>query len=93
MPPASAGASVSVDIILPINPRPRKKQETAAQHQKVFWCVFLYRVPTNGAEPHNVRWTNTYVSLAENLSSYVLYMLVLAEHPFTCVYFIEMFLH
>ena len=34
--------------------------------------IFLYGVPTNTAQLHNVRWTNTCVSLAKNLSSCVL---------------------
>lgn len=29
-----------------------------------FWCVSFYEVPTNGNQLHNVRWTNTCVSLA-----------------------------
>ena len=39
---------------------------------KVFWCISLYGVQTNGAQLHNVRQTNTYVSFTKNPSSSVL---------------------
>jgi hypothetical protein len=39
---------------------------------RFFWCVSLYGVPTNGAQLHNVRWTDTCMSLAKNPSSSVL---------------------
>jgi hypothetical protein len=34
-----------------------------------FWCISLYGVPTNAAQLHNVRWTNTCTLLAKYLSS------------------------
>ena len=39
---ASACASVSADITLPISPSPRKRQETAAHQQKVLVSFFLW---------------------------------------------------
>ena len=39
---------------------------------EAFWCVSLYGDPTNAAQLHNVRRTNTRVSLAENPSPPVL---------------------
>ena len=60
----SACGSVSADITLPISPSPRKQQETAAHHQKDFWCISLCGVPTNATQLCNVRWTNTCMLLA-----------------------------
>jgi hypothetical protein len=37
-----------------------------------FWSISLYGVPTNAAQLHNIRQTNTRVSLAKNPSSSVL---------------------
>ena len=78
-----------------ISPSPRKRQATAA-HQHTFLvsfslCISLYGVPTNAAQLHNVRWTNTCVLLAKNPSSFC--VLALAKHPLSCVCFSEMFLH
>jgi hypothetical protein len=70
--PASAGASVSADITLPIRPSLWKCQETAAHHKKFSWCVSLYGVPTNIAQLCNVRQSNTCMLLAKNPSSCVL---------------------
>ena len=64
--------------------------------QKVFclfvWWVSLYGVPTNAAQLHNVRWTNTCVSLAKNLYM-SFHVFALAKHPFTCVHFRKTLLH
>jgi hypothetical protein len=83
----SVYASVSADITLPISLNLGKQQEATAHHQKIFWCVSLYGVLTNGAQLHNVRQTNTCVSLAKNPLSCSLYVLALTEHPFICVCF------
>ena len=53
----------------------------------------VHRVPTNAAQLHNARGTNTCASLAKNPSSCILHMLALAEHPLSCVCFSETFLH
>ena len=64
--------------------------------QKVFclfvWWVSLYGVPTDAAQLHNVRWTNTCVSLAKNLYM-SFHVFALAKHPFTCVHFRKTLLH
>jgi hypothetical protein len=65
---ASEHKLVSVDITLPISLSLRKWQETAAHHQKFFWCVSLYGVPTYAAQLCHVRW----MLLAKNPSSRVL---------------------
>ena len=39
---------------------------------EVFWCISLYGGPTNAAQLHSVRQTNTCLSLAKNPSSSVL---------------------
>jgi hypothetical protein len=53
--------------------------------------ISLYGVLTNAAQLCKIRLTNLCMWLAKNPSSCVLYMLALAEHPFTCVCFSEMF--
>ena len=63
---------VFTDITLSISPSLRKQQEMLAHHQKFFWCVSLYGVPTHVTQLHSVRQTNTCVSLVKNPSSYVL---------------------
>jgi hypothetical protein len=66
--------TVSADITLPVGPSSRKGQEL--QHTTtsvlVCWCVSLYGVPTNAAQPHYERRTNTCALLAKNPSSRVL---------------------
>ena len=63
-------ASVSADITLPIRSSPWKWQETVAYHQKFFGAILsLYRVLTSVTQLCNVRWTNTCLLLAKNLSS------------------------
>jgi hypothetical protein len=69
---ASACASVSADITLPISLSPWKQQEAETYHQKLFDTISLSRVPTNAAHLHNVRWTNTFALLAKNVPSHVL---------------------
>ena len=57
--------SVSPDITLPISLSLRKQEETTAHHKKVFLCVSHYRILKHEAQLHNVRWTNTCLSLVE----------------------------
>jgi hypothetical protein len=57
-----------------------------------FWCVSLYVVPTNTAQLHNVRRTNTCM-LTKNLHLVSCHVLALAEHPLSYVCFSKMFLH
>jgi hypothetical protein len=56
----------------PISPSLQKWEETAAHHQRSFWCVSLYGVPTNAAPCYNVRQSNSCVLLVKNPSSRVL---------------------
>jgi hypothetical protein len=74
---ALARASVSVDITVSISPSPRKGQEL--KDTTISFCLFvclfdvsLHAVWTNVTQLHNVRWTNTCVSLAKYPSSRVL---------------------
>ena len=69
---ASTHETVSADIILPIILSPRKHQETAPYHQKFFWYISFYGVPTNETQLCKVRQTNTCVSLGKNALSHVL---------------------
>ena len=69
---ASASASVSAEISVPISLSPWKWQETAVHQQKLFGDISLCGGPTNGAQLHSVRRTNTCVSLTKNPSSHVL---------------------
>jgi hypothetical protein len=56
--------------------------------------VFLSGVLTNASQLYNIRQMNTYMLLAKNRSSPVpSYVCFIAEHPFTCGCFSEMFLH
>jgi hypothetical protein len=64
-----------------------------AHHQKFFGCVSFYGNTTNRAQPCNVRWTNTHVLLSKNPSSLIMLHACFRKHPFTCVCFIETFLH
>lgn len=59
---------------------------------EVFLCVSLYGVPTNAAQLHSVRWTNTRMSLAKNPYHVSFHELASAEHPLSCVCFSETFL-
>jgi hypothetical protein len=68
-----------------------------------FWCISLCGVPTKGAKLHNVRWTNTCMSLTKNpplcapscacfnRTSFhlcpLLHKSALSKQPFTCVCF------
>ena len=90
---ALAHAYVSADITLPISLNPRKWQEAEAHHQKFFWCISLYGVPTKGAQLCNIRPTNTCVSLAKNPSSHVPSCACFTKHLFTLCLLQEMFLH
>jgi hypothetical protein len=85
--------SLSGDITLPIGQSLREQQEATTHHQKVFGVFLSMDSLENGAQLCNVRQTNTTVSSVKNPSSHVLSLFALAEHPFTCVCFIEMFLH
>jgi hypothetical protein len=49
----------------------KSTEETATHHQK-FFGAFLYGVPTNAAQLHTVRWTNTCVLLSQYPPSRVL---------------------
>lgn len=40
--------------------------------RRFFWCISLYGVPTNAAQLHNVRRTNSCLLLAKNFSSHAL---------------------
>jgi hypothetical protein len=57
----------------PINPHLQKRQQTEVHHQKIFWCVSLYGIPTSAAQLHNIRQSKTCVPLAKNLLSRVSY--------------------
>ena len=70
---SSAHASVSADITLPINqPESSEWKRNCSTPPEILWCVSLYGVPTKVTQRHIVMWTNTSVSLANNLSSQVL---------------------
>jgi hypothetical protein len=56
----------------PISSSPWKRQQTAAHHQRVFWCISFHEVLTNATQLCSVRQTSTRVSLAKNPSSRVL---------------------
>jgi hypothetical protein len=52
--------------------QPRSGRQEATLPPELFWCVSLCGVPTSGTQLHNVRRTNTCISLAKNPSSRVL---------------------
>ena len=53
-------------------PEPSKAVRNCRIPPEALWWVSFYEVPTNGAQLHNVRWTNTCVLLAKSPSSRVL---------------------
>jgi hypothetical protein len=53
-------------------PEPSKAVRNCRIPPEALWWVSFYEVPTNGAQLHNVRWTNTCVFLAKSPSSRVL---------------------
>jgi hypothetical protein len=63
--------SVSTDITLAIRPSPQKRQATRTAPE-VFWCISSYEGTTSGAQQCGVSRTNTCVSVAKDLSSWVL---------------------
>lgn len=74
---ASARAAVSANMALPISQSPRKQQEIAAHHPRVFFgfcCWFCFWVCCSlwSSDKCSVRQTNTGVLLAKNPSSCVL---------------------
>ena len=64
---ASAHASVSAGITLPITLSLLKQQETNTP-PKIFWCLALYRVLTHAAQLRSIRETITCLLLEKNPS-------------------------
>jgi hypothetical protein len=69
---ASAHASVSAEISLANQPEAKEATRSHSTPPEVFWCISFYGVPTTKAQLHNLRQTNTCVSLVKNPSSCVL---------------------
>lgn len=89
---ASTLTSVSADITLSVSPSPQKRQKTRTHHQKFFWYGVFYGVPTNRAELHNIRQTNTYMSSTTKTFTWCPFT-CLIEYPFSYVCFNKTFIH
>jgi hypothetical protein len=78
--------SILAEVLFPISPCLRKPQEATAHHQKFFWCVFLYEVPTKGAQC-KADWYIYVVSEEPFITC------ALGKYPFTYACFTKTFLH
>jgi hypothetical protein len=74
--------SVPADRTLPTGPTLWKQQVAARIPSEGFWSFSLYEVTTNGAQQHNVKWTNTCMSLEKNPSSCILSCLYFSKTSF-----------